>query len=312
MGIAFVNGGYSDANSFALGWAQSSGNILVAFVTGLYSTAPTSISCSDSANGSYTDSGAGLKAANTVYIQAFYRNSIASASANSNTITATLSGGSGLNFPAVYVLEFSGQATSSPIDATNTGTGNNTAASMSLTTGNANDAVVDCFVNANNGWNGAGTGFTNALLDGNFGNISDYKIVSSTGTYTDTPSSLSSSEIWSGIILGIKAASSTVSLGSLTMSAALGIKPAPVLVGKMPGLTMSAALGIKPAPVLVGKMPSVILQAALGIVSATIGKLLISGPVNLRANLGIMPGPTLTGGTMIAALPYSFWGGGHS
>lgn len=90
----------------------------------------------------------------------------------------------------------------------------------------------------------------------------------------------------------------TVNLGSVTLASALGIKPAPTVVGKMPGTTLGAAFGIKPAPVMVGKLPSTNLAASLGITSASIGKFILSG-ISMQGHFGMTPAPHLSGGTPV-------------
>lgn len=297
---ATVSSGTTDAITFTS--SVTAGSLIVANVA----TANTTDSVSNvkdnvnNTNFTLAVSKTGTSPGNTY--QYYFPNSASGTMTVTVTYTAGLTGGD-----AFWIYEVGGAATSSPVDVTGSSNGTNTnVTSGNITTNNANDILIGV-CNLGGSVSSSEGGWTNIT---NNGDGSEYIIESSTvtaaATWVQSPSSA-----YVAIIGSYKAASgSTVNLGSVTMSAALGIKPAPVMVGKMPSVTMTALLGIKPAPVMVGKMPSVTMSAALGIVSATVGKILISAG-RMQANLGIMPAPTLTGGTpAMLAIPYSMWGGG--
>lgn len=182
--------------------AQTAGNIniLVIWVSKTGTNAiidPTSVV--DSNNGAYTLAGSQvIDTTGNTAIWIYYRPNIALASAGTNTVTVTWSFAQG--FPIVIMEEWSGIATSSPLDATGSAatTGSTGNGSVSVTTTNTNDVIVTGFSNFSNGWTGApGTGFTIAYDDtASSGNLCDYKVVSSTGTYTDTPTPAGTNTDW--------------------------------------------------------------------------------------------------------------------
>lgn len=193
--------------------AQTAGNTNVAFLD--YGAPGSNTASVSDSNGAYTSqvgiikTTAGNKAG---YI--FYRQNIAAAAAGANTVTATITG-SGGNNPELFVIELSGIPTSGIIDVsgsekTTTNTGNGASA---LTTTNAADLILDGFATPDNGWTAPGTGFTllaNPNATNGSGSIFNFRKVSSTGTYTDTPTNNGTNLEWLSLAVAIKLLSNNV------------------------------------------------------------------------------------------------------
>ena len=97
------------------------------------------------------------------------------------SVTATI--GSSLTFSRIWIVEFSGVATSNPLDQTATGNGSSGSLSTNnITTTQANELLFGVGVNAN-GTVGTGSGWTTPP-NGTAGLEKDeYQIVSSNGTF---------------------------------------------------------------------------------------------------------------------------------
>lgn len=116
----------------------------------------------------------------------------------------------------LFVDEFSGVATSSPVDTTGTGNSGSTgtgASSAAVTTTNANDLIVGATIMVN----AAGLTWTDTSNPGSWTSsqqttsgtgrlaVRDYQIVGATNTYT-VSGNLSASELWSCATVALKAA----------------------------------------------------------------------------------------------------------
>jgi hypothetical protein len=109
---------------------------------------------------------------------------IAAATAGANTVTVTFS--SAQAYQEVVVSEYSGIATSSPVDTYASASGNSTnPASGSLTTGTANDLLVTYYVSAAAGEATAPTGYTERTSATYNAGMAD-KFSTTTGSYGAT------------------------------------------------------------------------------------------------------------------------------
>jgi hypothetical protein len=116
----------------------------------------------------------------------YYAFNIVGAAANANTVTVTF------NTPAVYpdirILEYSGIATTSPLDVTAAAIGSNSSASSgAATTTNANDLIFGADLTVTE-TTGAGSGFTSRMITVPDSDIAEDRIVSATGSYAATAS----------------------------------------------------------------------------------------------------------------------------
>jgi hypothetical protein len=103
----------------------------------------------------------------------------------SNAVTVTFNGTAA--YPNVNVLEYSGLDTANPLDVSAAATGSGTTAnSGSATTSSANELIVAAG-NPTSICTGAGSGFSNRVING-FGGISEDRVVSSSGSYNATAS----------------------------------------------------------------------------------------------------------------------------
>ncbi len=120
----------------------------------------------------------------------YYATNIASAGAGVNTVTVTFNGAA--SYPDVRILEYSGVATTSPVDVTAALTGNGTlAASGPATTTNPNDLIFGADL-VGGTTKGAGPGFTSRLITAPDGDNAEDEVVTSTGSYAATAPTTSS------------------------------------------------------------------------------------------------------------------------
>ena len=119
----------------------------------------------------------------------YYAANIAAAAASANTVTVNFSAGT--DFPGVAIYEFSGLATSLPLDQNTSAVGDTagnpvTISSGSVTTTTANQLLFGGQVDySTNATSGTGTGYTGLGADVN-NQQDEYEIVSSTGAYAAT------------------------------------------------------------------------------------------------------------------------------
>ena len=123
----------------------------------------------------------------------YYAANIAAAAAGGNTVTVKFS--TAAQFVDVRVAEYSGIATTTPVDVTVGATGSGaTANSGSVTTSNANDLIVAGNI-VQTRTSGAGTGFTSRVITNPDGDILEDRTVTATGSYSAT-AALGSSGWW--------------------------------------------------------------------------------------------------------------------
>jgi Glycosyl hydrolases family 16/IPT/TIG domain len=168
--------------------AQTAGNTNIV-VVGWNDTTRLVSTVTDSRGNAYlqagaTTTGTGLRQA------IYYAKSIAG---GSNTVTVAFNGGA--SYPDIRILEYSGLDASNPLDVTAAAVGTGTTAnSGTATTTAANELIFGAGMTAD-GYNAAGSGFTNRLIT-QFGDIAEDKGgVTSKGSYGAT-AGLASSTPW--------------------------------------------------------------------------------------------------------------------
>jgi hypothetical protein len=163
--------------SLAFPSANTSGNLIVVYVVW---DNPGTVTVSDTRGNNYTAATARQAWGNNWSAQAFYASSILG---GSNTVKATF-GTAITSFGIVYLHEYSGLATASPVDVSASATG--TSASMSsgaVTTTQANDLLFAAGASENTVTT-PGTGFTTRLTGS--GNLTEDRVVTTTGSYAGT------------------------------------------------------------------------------------------------------------------------------
>ena len=179
---AFVQGGDTQVGSgttasLAFPSANTAGNLIVVYVVW---DNPGTVTVSDTRGNTYTAATARQTWGSNWSAQAFYASNILG---GSNTVKATF-GTAITSFGIVYLHEYSGLATASPVDASASAVG--TSASMSsgaVTTTQANDLLFAAGASANTVTT-PGTGFTPRLTG--FGNLTEDRVVTTTGSYAGT------------------------------------------------------------------------------------------------------------------------------
>jgi hypothetical protein len=116
----------------------------------------------------------------------YYTAGIVGAAANANTVTVTFT--TAAAYPDIRILEYSGIATTSPLDVTAAATGSSTSASSgAATTTNANDLIFGADLTVTT-TTGAGSGFTSRIITVPDSDIAEDRIVTATGSYAATAS----------------------------------------------------------------------------------------------------------------------------
>ncbi len=201
---AFVQGGNTQVvsgttASLAFPGANTAGNLIVAYV--VWDNTGT-VTVSDTKGNTYTAGTARQTWGNNWSAQVFYASNIAG---GSNTVKATFATAI-TSFGIVYLHEYSGLATASPVDVSATATG--TSASMSsgaVSTTSANDLLFAAGASANT-VTAPGTGFTTRLTG--FGNLTEDRLAATTGSYAGTATQNGSS--WVMQLLAFRPASTAV------------------------------------------------------------------------------------------------------
>jgi YD repeat-containing protein len=134
----------------------------------------------------------------------YYASNILAAGAGSNSVTISF-GSTSFPHLSLQIAEYSGVATSSPLDGTSAGIGTNaTVTSGSVTTTNANDLLIGGdYLDAATG--AAGSGFTLRVASA-YNNVLEDQIVTSTGSYAAT-APVTGPDWWIMQIAAFKAAS---------------------------------------------------------------------------------------------------------
>ena len=174
-GNALVTSGTKDSHAFSK--ANTAGNLIVAYV--IWDN-PGAVTMSDTRGNSYTAATARKSWGNNWSAQVFYASGI---KAGSNTVTATF-GTSITSFGIVYLHEYSGLASVSPVDVGASATGSSgSMSSGAVTTTQPNDLLFAAGA-SDNTVTAAGTGFTKRLTG--FGNLTEDRAVTTTGSYAGT------------------------------------------------------------------------------------------------------------------------------
>jgi hypothetical protein len=163
--------------------AQSAGDLNVVVVSWGDSTA-TIGSLTDSSGNTYHLAVGPTVISGTASQAIYYAASIAGAAAGANAVSVSFT--SAAVYPDVRVLEYSGIATTSPLDVVAAGSGNSgLSSSGAVTTTNANDLIIGANV-VYTTTTGAGAGFTNRVITVPDSDIAEDRIVSVTGSYAAT------------------------------------------------------------------------------------------------------------------------------
>ncbi len=163
--------------------AQSAGDLNVVVVSWGDSTA-TIGSLTDSSGNTYHLAVGPTVISGTASQAIYYAASIVGAAAGANTVSVSFT--SAAVYPDVRVLEYSGIATTSPLDVVAAASGNSSLSSSgAVTTTNANDLIIGANV-VYTTTTGAGAGFTNRVITVPDSDIAEDRIVSVTGSYTAT------------------------------------------------------------------------------------------------------------------------------
>src|SRR5215467_14215891 len=181
--------------SLAFSKANTAGNLIAVYV--VWDNSGTA-KVSDTSGNTYTAATARQSFGNNWSAQVFYASNIIG---GSNTVKVTF-GTAITSFGIVYLHEYSGLATASPVDVSASAAG--TSASMSsgaVTTTQANDLLFAA--GASDGSVSKGTGFT-ARLTG-FGNLTEDRVVTTTGSYAGTASQ--SGSTWAMQLVAFRVAS---------------------------------------------------------------------------------------------------------
>jgi YD repeat-containing protein len=180
-GNALVDSGSSATATFAN--AQSAGDLNVVIVA--WSDAGPAPSVTDSQGNTYalavTTTNSGSFTVQSIY----YASNIAAANAGSNTVTVSF--GSAVAAIDERIAEYTGVATSNPLDGASGATGSGgTFNSGSVTTTGANDLLIagDYLQSVTNG---TSTGFT-VRMDNDYGDILEDEVTPSAGTYSASAS----------------------------------------------------------------------------------------------------------------------------
>lgn len=224
MAIAHVQSGKNaiDPSGTSVGRAYSSavgsGSLLIAQIT-WWSQTSTAPSVSDSVNGAWTVIGTPVTSGATQVSILAYR-----ANTGAGTPTVTASWGSAVDFPAISTYEFSGAATSSPVDVSATaGPTAGTAVSLgAMTLAEAGELVFMVVTPTDlNRTFTPGSGMTagQESLDGGsgWGYADFYGIVASAGSFTPT-ATINSSTTWKARGTAFKAGAAVVAPPSLVMA----------------------------------------------------------------------------------------------
>ena len=182
--------------SLAFSKANVAGNLIVAYVVW---DNPGAATVSDTRGNTYRAATTRQNWGNNWSAQVFYASGI---SAGSNTVTATF-GTSIKSFGIVYLHEYSGLASASPVDASGSGVGSSSLMSSgAVTTTQANDLLFAAGA-SDDTVTTAGAGFTKRLTG--FANLTEDRVVTSTGSYEGTATQ--NGAAWAMQLVAFRAAS---------------------------------------------------------------------------------------------------------
>ncbi len=221
--IAFVQGNYAVPSTsvssvpVTFTGAQTAGNTNIVAM-GWTDATSTINSVTDTKGNTYSLAIGPTRQSGLQSLAIYVASNIAAATAGSNTVTVAFS--AAVPWADVRVLEYSGLASSNPLDGTvgavGTGTTSN---SGTLTTSNANDLLFAAnYVTSHT--SAAGTGFTSRMITPD-GDIAEDQVVSTAGSYSATAPMTSGS--WVMQLIALKGGSG----GGLGAAATPTFNPAP-------------------------------------------------------------------------------------
>ena len=198
-------------NSLAFNSANGAGNLIVVYVVW---DNPGSATISDSRGNTYAAAQAATRWQGSQWsAQVFYARNVA---AGANTVTATF-GTAITSFGIIYIHEYAGIDKVSPLDVSRSATGTSRAMSSgSATTTNASDLILGAGASSNN-VTGAGSGFT--TRSSAFGNLTEDRNVTSTGSYAATATQ--NSNAWVMQMVAFKADPGTIDTSPPTVPTGL-------------------------------------------------------------------------------------------
>jgi hypothetical protein len=221
--------------------------------------------------------------------------------AGSNTVTATFNQAAA--YPNVNVLEYSGPSTTSPLDVVASASCSGTTANSGVAATTSANELIFGTGSTSNVATGAGSGFSNRIIN-SFGDISEDRIVSSTGSYNATATMTSGSWVMQMVAFRASGQSPATNSASTVTS-----NTAPVLSVSPTSLSFAGQAGsssLTPASVsitntgtgtltftAVSDQPWLVLSAASGTVPSTLGVGPSIGGLKAGTYLGHV---TLTGG----------------
>ena len=189
--IAYVQGNYAtpqtSQSSVAVRFtaAQQQGDLNVVVVGWNDSTATVG-TVTDTSGNVYQRAVGPTVYSGTATQSIYYAAGIVGAAANANTVTVTFNGSAAA--ADIRILEYSGIATTSPLDVTAAATGSSTSASSgAATTTNANDLIFGADLTVTT-TTGAGSGFTSRIITVPDSDVAEDRIVTATGSYAATAS----------------------------------------------------------------------------------------------------------------------------
>ncbi|MGA9668718.1 MAG: immunoglobulin domain-containing protein, partial [Terracidiphilus sp.] len=210
-----------DTNIVVIGWNSNSSSVS---------------SVTDSAGNSYQVAvplATGSALSQTIY----YAANINAAGAGSNVVTVKFS--SSVPYADIRVLEYSGLVAASPFDAGASASGNSSAAnSGSAHTTNANDVVIGAGITATT-FSAAGSGFTSLGLSTPDGDLAEYEVVSTAGSYAATASV--STGPWLMQAAAFKAAGDQANNRTLPTISSFSSSPSQIVVGSSTTLSWNVA-----------------------------------------------------------------------
>ena len=160
---------------------QTAGNLNVV-VVGWNSASGTVQSVQDSVGNVYTRAVGPTVRSGFATQSVYYAAGVLAAGANTNTVTVTFA--APVPFPDIRIAEYSGIATTNPVDVVAAAQGSGTSSnSGTATTTNANDLIVGANIVSTH-TTGPGAGFTSRVITVPDGDILEDRIVTTTGAYS--------------------------------------------------------------------------------------------------------------------------------
>lgn len=306
----FWDGSTSTTTAKAYASNVTAGGFLWCYVAWKSSTATCTVS--DSRNGAWTAVGSAQTGSGSLAgwrCQMFY---FPNAAAGATTVTATIS--ASVTTRGLAISEFSGVATSSPLDQSAYGNSNsNGVTTPTVTTLNADDLLV-AGVLASTTVTGVAGSYTYMATDLEFsGNGTEYKVVSATGTYGPNFTEGTTNDNLVGIAAFKAAATGQTLTPPVGDSTAASVAPGVTIITTAP---VSAATGDAVAPTLAWPLVIPAGVATADAVAAALGLTILSPygdatadaviPAVGDATILIIPEGVATADAIAAALGITF------